>query len=576
MTIWKVKMMIESLYTFGPKRAKDTGIWTGANSPTHDENFVFAVDNGAFSLTNLPFGERDSISNNDCVEIELGNSDVWNLDDDECNDEYRFIYEFPRLLIEQDVEGSEKNQITTFLTVQSCDNLLPGYILYVERMSTNQKACNICDYQYITKPATDCCSECEQAFCSECKVFHGFSRLSQNHATIPISDYLSLEASFATTTIICTEHDEIFQMICQTHDKLLCLNCIDKHNDCKNIVPMNEVTKNVKTSTNFQETRQGLTYGNESITKIQDELKLNLKTINDDEKKIVVEIDTMRKKIDDYLDKLEHDLRKNLSEEATKSRNSIEVMLYKLADRKSEITKTLHQMKELEEFASDFQTYLSLRQISSIVDSVESFLQSLVHDGKIEIDTLSLSFSKKINKLCEIQQFGSVQVQKKACHMPLIRQKEKQAQLVGLRRIGIQKIRLDDYKVSTIVYDDSSTLRYVAIHNNKLYYTDRLKNVVTCCDMDGQVFWTFRDETVLKGPRGLSIDNQGFIYVASHEIDSVVTVVLSPDGKDKIVLLSNSDGLVSPRALHYTKLRNQVLVTNENDKAFLFDVTAKL
>ncbi|XP_052078275.1 uncharacterized protein LOC127716189 [Mytilus californianus] len=565
-------------------------------------------------------------------------------------------------------------------------------------MSTNQKACNICDYQHITKPATDWCSECEQAFCSECKVFHGFSRLSQNHATIPILDYLSLEASFATTTIICTEHDEICQMICQTHDKLLCLNCIDKHNDCKNIVPMNEVTKNVKTSTNFQETRQSLTDITKSITQIQDELKLHLQAINDDEKKISAEIDTMRKKLDDHLDKLEHDLRKKLSEEATKSCNSIEGTLKKLEDRKLQITKTQKQMKDLEAYASDYQTYLSLRQISSSVDSVESFLQLVVKDGNIDIDTLILNFDEKINAIVDnIKHFGLVHVQKKTCNVPLIRQKDKQAQLVGLGRPpiksindiklklactidttcnfirgceiltdgkivfsnsgtnicacvvifdsygkhlsnipvksgimcrdvtcidnnttlafscrfdsdihfidinkqevlhkvistknlcygvaysddslvcsmsgeGIQKIRLDNNKLSTIVKCDLE-IGYVAVYNNMLYYTNFKNNVVTCCYMEGQSLWTFRDETVLKKPSGISVDTRGFVYVVSPEMNNIV--VLSPDGQEKRVLLTNVDGLKDPWVLHFEKLTNRLLVANSERTAYLFDV----
>lgn len=275
-------------------------------------------------------------------------------------------------------------------------------------------------------------------------------------------------------------------------------------------------------------------------------------------------------------------------------------------------------MKDLEAYATDFQTYLSLWQISSIVNSVESFLKSLVKDENIKVDTLSLSFSKTINKLVSgMQQFGSIQVQKKTCHVPLIRQKDRQAQLVGLgqlhiksvndiklnlvqsikiglvnlkgceilpdgkmllgqsgyggpvlvfssegihlfdipstknsvsmdvacidntskiaisrgfnkfidivdiieplvvhkrittdnychevtynddtlvcciKGIGIRKISLDDYKVSNIGSDDSNTLRYVAIHNNKLYYTDRHKHTVTCCDMDGRCYGHF-------------------------------------------------------------------------------------
>ncbi|XP_052078274.1 uncharacterized protein LOC127716188 [Mytilus californianus] len=566
-------------------------------------------------------------------------------------------------------------------------------------MSTNLKICNICDYRHVTKPATDWCSECEQSFCNECKEFHGFSRSSQNHATIPISDFLALETSFLSITSLCTEHNEIYNLVCQTHDQLLCLRCIKNHKDCKGIVPLSEITKNVKSSTCFQETQTGFTDTNENITKIRDELKLSLETINDEEKLLMSEIGTMRKKIDDHVDKLENNLKKELSKEATESRTAIEVLLQKLDDRKTETTKHLRQMKDLESYASDFQTYISLRQISSAVDSAESFVQSVAKDGNLEIDAFSLNFDEKINEMVSnIQQFGMVHIQKKVCHVTLIRQKDKQAQLVGLERPqiksvneinlklfqtidtkcdfirgceilsdgkmvfgnsskdsyvvifdsegkrllntlkkqgrpcmditcidkntklaissgyrsqctvnivdiskpeieskcitmknycygvtctdnsllcyiskeGIQKISLDNYKVSTII-KSGLHYGYVAVHNNKLYYTDRDKNSVTCSDMESQLVWTFRDETVLKDPLGITVDTCGFVYVVSHAMNSVV--VLSPDGQEKKVLLTNINGLKTPCALNYDKLRNRLLVANSERTAYLFDVS---
>ncbi|CAC5402991.1 CLEC3A [Mytilus coruscus] len=74
----------------------DDKIWTGANSPGHDGNFVFAVENSAFSLTSLPFGEFDNFDNNDCVEISLNNQNVWKWNDEDCLENYLYICEFPR------------------------------------------------------------------------------------------------------------------------------------------------------------------------------------------------------------------------------------------------------------------------------------------------------------------------------------------------------------------------------------------------------------------------------------------------------------------------------------------------
>lgn len=565
------------------------------------------------------------------------------------------------------------------------------------RMSTNQKVCDICDERHITKHATHWCSECDQAICSECLEFHSFSRLSKCHATIPILDHILLEQEASNVTSICTEHNDIYHLVCLTHDQLLCLHCIEKHNECKDIVPLSEITKNVKSSTNFQETQQDITNVNENINKIQDQLKLHLKTVNDDEKMLMTEISTMRKKAEGHLDKLEDDLRQNISKRTAQSRHAINELLQTFDGKKSEITKKQQQMKDLERYASDFQTYLSLRQLSSAVDSTESFVQSVAKDGFLEIDTFSLNFEENINQIVDnIHQFGLVKEHKNAYPIALIRQKDKQAQLVGTRRPviksvndiklklvskidakfkcikgceilsdgkivlsnsdangyvvvldsdgkhlfdipethdvpciditcidnksklaissgfvqcihvidiskpeeqkripiknscygvaysdgsilcyihkeGIQKISLDNYEISTIVKFELS-FGYIDVHNKRMYYTDRDTNVVTCSDMEGQLVWTFKDETVLKEPCGISVDAQGFVYVISRENSSVV--VLSTDGQDKRVLLSNADGLKSPWVLHYDKLRNRLLVANEEASAFLFDVSA--
>ncbi|VDI73640.1 Hypothetical predicted protein, partial [Mytilus galloprovincialis] len=80
----------------------DVHIWTGANSPTHDENFVFAVDNAVLSLVDLPFGVLDEDGNigEDCVEIEFdtnsGKTDDWEWENNDCDDEYEYICELPR------------------------------------------------------------------------------------------------------------------------------------------------------------------------------------------------------------------------------------------------------------------------------------------------------------------------------------------------------------------------------------------------------------------------------------------------------------------------------------------------
>ncbi|CAG2187942.1 unnamed protein product [Mytilus edulis] len=74
---------------------KHEDIWTGLYSPTSDENFEFVDVGGALTLDTLPFGERDQIDNEDCVELELKTSHNWNWDDDPCDRPQQYMCEFP-------------------------------------------------------------------------------------------------------------------------------------------------------------------------------------------------------------------------------------------------------------------------------------------------------------------------------------------------------------------------------------------------------------------------------------------------------------------------------------------------
>ena len=61
------------------------------------------------------------------------------------------------------------------------------------------------------------------------------------------------------------------------------------------------------------------------------------------------------------------------------------------------------------------------------------------------------------------------------------------------------------------------------------------------------------------------------MYVAGRNSSNVV--VISPDGQHHRELLSNKDGMVTPLVLDYERSTNMLLVVNQSDTAFLFDVS---
>jgi hypothetical protein len=142
---------------------------------------------------------------------------------------------------------------------------------------------------------------------------------------------------------------------------------------------------------------------------------------------------------------------------------------------------------------------------------------------------------------------------------------------------GLKKLNLCDKSVSDIINSythDIYYVYYVATSDDKLYYTNCDTHTVTCCDLHGTTQWEFNDEHVLQGPRGISVDQDGNVYVAGCISNNIV--VFSPDGKRHRQVLFTKDGLLNPFVLDYDISTNRLLIVNDSDSAFLFDVTRRI
>jgi sugar lactone lactonase YvrE len=104
-----------------------------------------------------------------------------------------------------------------------------------------------------------------------------------------------------------------------------------------------------------------------------------------------------------------------------------------------------------------------------------------------------------------------------------------------------------------------------------MYYTNDTTHKVACCDINGKVQWEFCDENVLVLPKGITTDNNNNIYVVSTRSNSVV--VISPDGQNYKVLLSDRDVLSFPRTIHCDRASNQLLLAHTGGTGLLYDIS---
>ena len=179
-------------------------------------------------------------------------------------------------------------------------------------MATSAVACDLCSVRHITKSSAVWCSECDEGFCTDCKEYHSLAKATRDHVTITIGEYQKLPPFIVETNPLCDEHREKYQTYCKEHQKLCCRKCvITSHNNCKDIVPLEEVVDNVKNSSSVHEMEHLLDDLTKNIKTILASGQDNLDMSNETKASIEKEIKQTRLVINGYLDKLEKELLTN-------------------------------------------------------------------------------------------------------------------------------------------------------------------------------------------------------------------------------------------------------------------------
>jgi hypothetical protein len=137
---------------------------------------------------------------------------------------------------------------------------------------------------------------------------------------------------------------------------------------------------------------------------------------------------------------------------------------------------------------------------------------------------------------------------------------------------GLIKIELSDDRITTLVEDVKLPLdSFVTTFGDKIFQTNHVNNSVTCYAINGEKLWEFRDQSVLRQPLGVAVDNNCNIYVTSYNYKKVI--VLSPDGKQWRKLLDQNDGMSCPYAIYIDKTTSNILITSYNGRAFLYHIS---
>ncbi|CAG2210091.1 unnamed protein product [Mytilus edulis] len=155
--------------------------------------------------------------------------------------------------------------------------------------------------------------ECEKGLCLDCKEHHSLLKATRNHNIIPITEYLRLPNYALEITRNCKFHNEVLQIFCKGHDCPCCRKCIiETHNNCKDLIEIEDYIKDVKSSARFQEVEEIMKETVENIKRIRINRYENLTSLQEEKNRIENDVVQTRIKINNHLDKLQADLIQDL------------------------------------------------------------------------------------------------------------------------------------------------------------------------------------------------------------------------------------------------------------------------
>ncbi|XP_052065984.1 uncharacterized protein LOC127705679 [Mytilus californianus] len=562
-------------------------------------------------------------------------------------------------------------------------------------MASNWSVCGICDFRHVTKPSVVWCSECDEGLCDDCNEHHSISKSSRDHDIVPIDDYQNLPTAVLQIAQSCRKHNKKYHIFCKKHDCPCCKKCVvEEHNECKDIVDIDDAIKDVKSSNAFHEIELILSDMNKFIQRVKKDGEENLLSLADKKEQFEKKILQAREAINSHIDTLQKKLIEELNLTIDKENKNIQQFLKSVEQNEKEIKEFQSSLLKIKQHSSELQTFLALNQMENDAATKEEFMQSINDSGSLNHTRFFCKIDATLEKLTNnVKTFGEIVKETKPSDIRFVRQRDKQAQLmipvqaksiddltltliqsvntyssevrgctmlsdgrmvftcymkhgsyltvvrpdgtknfeiksgyaydvvnlddntiavtsgiysnniflidVQLKNVkktmhvsssndgmalkdkdliycgrekGLNKLCFSDNSVCPIIISKLSKKSYVTKFNESIIYTDPETNTVACTSVRGQINWKFKDESILKCPLGISVDNDGNVYVIGG--DSCNVVVISPDRQRYRQILSANEGLTNPSVLHYDLLTNKLLVANFNGKAFLYDVSS--
>jgi hypothetical protein len=281
---------------------------------------------------------------------------------------------------------------------------------------------------------------------------------------------------------------------------------------------MEEIIKNVKTSSMFNETEHLIKEMIENIGIIRQNRGTNSSAVKDQKRIIENEIQELRIKINNHLDKLQENLMKKLTEAETRVTEETCELLVSLDEKQKELTEYQTNVANIKKYASDLQTYLAVKQIEKDVETHDKSIRAIVNSGRINQTKLSCMIDSGLRNITtNIQTFAEVVVESKPFEMNLVRKKDKQAQMMVADLsppVSVDNIQL---KLKQKINIKGKTITGCSLHaDGRMVFSCSRTNTVSFINKEGvELFQIGKDKTGSETYNTVFIKDNNSVAVSS-------------------------------------------------------------
>ncbi|XP_063448035.1 transcription intermediary factor 1-alpha-like [Mytilus trossulus] len=304
------------------------------------------------------------------------------------------------------------------------------------------------------------CMDCEESLCHECVAAHKTIKILTTHQLVDLKDSSAGKRKDLAAKRYCKTHkDYTLEYFCTYHDTLCCHACIPvDHRACDKILPLNEASKDVKSSALFSDISDGLKLVSTTASETMQNREENIQRVNEQATLITGSISASKETIINKLDEMEKCAMKGLSDLKIETISTLSNEKDSAKDIKSTVEEYSEQLQFMIENGSENQTFVFLQELRVLLLNQDQTLK----DDISKLGELDLKFTER-NVIGE-KELGSIKVSSEPCDVQHKHTKQFGAQIMMPIRKTPKKItynsklkiepEMDYAEISGIAFDD--------------------------------------------------------------------------------------------------------------------------